>query len=155
MTLFLDRIDAAPILSDVFEPPFASWITILVNVLNEDIQDIENALNFFIAPNLALLSETVTLTLGLPTFTVANGSIYRVGSIVIGTGIPVNTQILSIVGNTITLTANATSGGSSTLTFVPVGTTINNGSFLYDTTNNVYVGMQNNSLVKFTTTSYP
>lgn len=30
-----------------------------------------------------------------------------------------------------------------------------NGILLYDTTNNVYVGMQNGSLVKFTTTAYP
>ena len=30
-----------------------------------------------------------------------------------------------------------------------------NGIFLYDTTNNVYVGMQSGSLVKFTTTAYP
>lgn len=32
---------------------------------------------------------------------------------------------------------------------------IGNGILLYDTTNNVYVGMQGGSLVKFTTTSYP
>ena len=38
-------------------------------------------------------------------------------------------------------------------TSVPPG--ITNGILLYDTTNNVYVGMQNNALVKFTTTSYP
>lgn len=30
-----------------------------------------------------------------------------------------------------------------------------NGILLYDTTNNVYVGMQNGALVKFTTTAYP
>lgn len=30
-----------------------------------------------------------------------------------------------------------------------------NGIFLYDTTNNVYVGMISNALVKFTTTAYP
>lgn len=30
-----------------------------------------------------------------------------------------------------------------------------NGVILYDTTNNVYVGRENGSLVKFTTTSYP
>lgn len=32
---------------------------------------------------------------------------------------------------------------------------IGNGILLYDTTNNVYVGMQNGALVKFTTTAYP
>lgn len=30
-----------------------------------------------------------------------------------------------------------------------------NGILLYDTTNKVYVGMQNGALVKFTTTAYP
>lgn len=32
---------------------------------------------------------------------------------------------------------------------------ITNGVLLYDTTNNVYVGMQSGSLVKFTTSAYP
>jgi hypothetical protein len=45
MTVFLDRIDASPILSDVFEPPFASWLAVLVNTLNEDIQDIQGYFN--------------------------------------------------------------------------------------------------------------
>jgi hypothetical protein len=45
MTIFLDRIDASPILSDVFEPPFASWLAVLVNVLNENIQDIQGFFN--------------------------------------------------------------------------------------------------------------
>ncbi len=32
---------------------------------------------------------------------------------------------------------------------------LSNGVLLYDTINNVYVGRQNGSLVKFTTTAYP
>ena len=32
---------------------------------------------------------------------------------------------------------------------------LTNGIILYDTTNNVYVGMKSSSLVKFSTTSYP
>lgn len=32
---------------------------------------------------------------------------------------------------------------------------LGNGILLYDNTNNVYVGMESGSLVKFTTTSYP
>lgn len=32
---------------------------------------------------------------------------------------------------------------------------LDNGIILYDTTNNEYVGRQNGSLVKFTTTAYP
>jgi len=81
--------------------------------------------------------------------------LYTVGQDVIGSGIPAATKILSIVGNLITLTANATSTGASTLTFVPTDVTITNGILLYDTTNNVYVGMQAGALVKFTTTAYP
>jgi len=49
MTIFLDRIDASPILSDVFEPPFATWLAVLVNVLNENIQDIQGYLNLLTA----------------------------------------------------------------------------------------------------------
>jgi hypothetical protein len=48
-TIFLDRIDAAPVLSDVFQPPFASWLAVLVNSLNEDIQDIQNYFNLLTA----------------------------------------------------------------------------------------------------------
>lgn len=32
---------------------------------------------------------------------------------------------------------------------------LSNGILIYDTTNNVYVGMQSGALVKFTTTPYP
>jgi hypothetical protein len=45
MTIFLDRIDAAPILGNLFEYPFATWLAVLVNVLNENIQDIQNDFN--------------------------------------------------------------------------------------------------------------
>ncbi len=48
-TVFLDRIDASPVLSDVFEPPFATWLAVLVNVLNENIQDIQNFFNLLTA----------------------------------------------------------------------------------------------------------
>jgi len=48
-TVFLDRIDAAPILSDSFQPPFATWLAVLVNVLNEDIQDIQGFFNLLTA----------------------------------------------------------------------------------------------------------
>jgi hypothetical protein len=156
MALFLDRIDSAPIVSQDFDPQFLQWLWVLIDTLNEIINDIEEALNFLTAPNLGLLNETVTLTSGSPTFTVANGALYKVGYQVIGNGIPANTNILSIAVNVITLTANATINGSSALTFVPVQQgDFGNGMLVYDTTNNVYVGMQNGALVKFTTTAYP
>lgn len=96
-TIFLDRIDASPILSDVFEPPFASWLAVLVNVLNENIQDIQNAFN-----------------------------------------------LLEARGYTAAEIASMFSDGD-----------LENGMILYDTDNDVYVGVQADVLVKFTTTSYP
>jgi hypothetical protein len=155
MTLVLDRIDAAPIVNSNFDAQFLQWLWVLVDTLNENIGDIQNALNLLTANNLALLTETVTLTSGSPSFTVANGSLYKVGNNVIGNGIPANTTILSIATNLITLTKNATINGASALTFIPSDGSIGNGVILYDTTNNVYVGMQSGSLVKFTTTAYP
>jgi hypothetical protein len=62
-------------------------------------------------------TEIVVLTSGLPTFTVVNSSIYFVGDLVTGSGVPALTTILSISGNTITLSANATLSGSHNLTF--------------------------------------
>ena len=61
--------------------------------------------------------EIVTLTIASPSFTVIDSSIYFVGDLVTGGGIPALTTILSIVGNVITLTANATEAGLHALTF--------------------------------------
>lgn len=62
-------------------------------------------------------TEIVTLTMSSSSFTVANGSLYFVGDLVTGYGIPALSSILSIVGNLITLTNNATVNGASSLTF--------------------------------------
>ena len=62
-------------------------------------------------------TETVTLTAVSPTITVADGSIYSVGDGVSGGGIPPETNILTIVGNVVTMTMNATINGASVLTF--------------------------------------
>lgn len=155
MALFLDRIDSAPIIESDFDPQFLQWLWVLIDTLNETIEDIQDAFNFLTAQNLSLLTETVTLTMGSPSFTVVNVSLYNVSNNVVGTGIPLNTTILSISGNTITLTKSAISSGSSALTFIPTDGDIGNGILLYDTTNNVYVGMKSGALVKFTTTTYP
>jgi hypothetical protein len=61
--------------------------------------------------------ETCTLTAVSPSFTVADGTIYSVGDGVSGGGIPLLTKILSIVGNVVTMTMNATLNGPSVLTF--------------------------------------
>ena len=156
MPLFLDRIDSAPIMNVDFDPQFLQWLWVLVDSLNEDINDIQNAFNFLTALNVALLTESVTLTSGSPSFTVTNGALYSVGDNVIGNGIPAASNIKTIVGNSITIDNNATINGASTLTFIPIqGAAVSNGILLYDTTTNVYVGMQNGALVKFTTTAYP
>lgn len=63
------------------------------------------------------IREVVALTTGLATFTSTNGSLYNVGDLVAGTGIPSGTSILSIAGNVITLSANATTTGNSNLIF--------------------------------------
>jgi hypothetical protein len=68
-------------------------------------------------PTDTIVSELVTLTTMSPSFTVQNGTIYNVGDLVTGNGIPALTAILSIDGNLITLTNSATITGPSTLTF--------------------------------------
>lgn len=44
MSLHLDRIDAAPVIGNQLDYPLVTWMAVLVNVLNENLQDIENAL---------------------------------------------------------------------------------------------------------------
>lgn len=62
-------------------------------------------------------TETVTLTAASNTITVADGTIYSVDDGVSGGGIPLGTKILTIVGNVVTMTMNATINGASVLTF--------------------------------------
>ncbi len=50
MTIFLDRIDSVPIINGDFDPQFFQWLWVLVDSLNEDIFDIQNAFNFLSAP---------------------------------------------------------------------------------------------------------
>lgn len=63
------------------------------------------------------LNEIVVLTTASPSFTVIDSSVYFVGDLVTGGGIPALTTILSIVGNIITLTADSTVTGNVSLTF--------------------------------------
>ena len=97
MTLFLDRIDAAPVANSDLDAQLLQWIWVLVDNLNENINNIQNAFNF-LTPTNYTASEIIFM--------------YGLGK-------------------------------------------FGNGILLYDTTNNVYVGMQNGALVKFTTTAYP
>lgn len=43
--LFLDRIDAAPLLEDDFSFAYGAWVAVLVDSLNEVINDVQNAFN--------------------------------------------------------------------------------------------------------------
>lgn len=52
MALFLDRIDSAPIVNSDFDAQFLQWLWVLVDTLNEDIGDVQDAFNFLTAPNL-------------------------------------------------------------------------------------------------------
>jgi hypothetical protein len=97
MTLFLDRIDAAPIVNTDFDAQFLQWLWVLVDSLNENIADIQNAFNLL----------------------------------------------------------HAMSYTAVEIADMEAASTLTNGVLLYDTTNNVYVGMQNGALVKFTTSAYP
>lgn len=155
MSVLLNKIDTVPISGSNFDTQFIQWLLVLVDTLNQDIQDIQDSFNLLTAPNTAILTEAVTLTSGSPSFTVVNGALYRVGENVVGNGIPYQSIITAININTITISQNATINGASSLAFVPAIGAIGNGIVLYDTTQNVYVGMQNGILVKFTTTSYP
>lgn len=51
MALFLDRIDSAPVINGDFDPQFLQWVWVLVDSLNENINDIQNAFNFLTAMN--------------------------------------------------------------------------------------------------------
>lgn len=155
MTLFLDRIDAAPIINKNFDAQFLQWLAVLVDSLNENISDIQNAFNLLTVPNVEVLNETVTLTSGSPSFSVANGSLYSIDENVVGNGIPAGSTISTIDGNVITLTNDASINGASLLAFIPSDGVIGNGIMLYDTTTNQYLGIENGALVKFTTTAYP
>lgn len=89
--------------------------TVVVNV-NLPVKEI-----WFVSPDyvgpVSTQQEVVTLTAISPSFTVVDGTLYSVGDIVTGGGIPPLTKILSIVGNVVTMTMNATITGTSLLTF--------------------------------------
>lgn len=51
MAFFLDRIDSAPIVNSNFDAQFLQWLWVLVDTLNENVNDTQNALNFLTAVN--------------------------------------------------------------------------------------------------------
>ncbi len=63
------------------------------------------------------ITEIVTLNTGSPSFNVIDSSIFFVGDLVTGGGVPAASTIQSIFGNVITMTADATETGLKSLTF--------------------------------------
>lgn len=49
MAIFLDRVDSAPIINSDFDAQFLQWLWVLVDSLNENINDIQNAFNLLTA----------------------------------------------------------------------------------------------------------
>lgn len=58
MTVFLDRIDAVPLNGDSFSFEFNSWAAVLVDSLNENLSDVQNALNLLAAPSYTAVEIT-------------------------------------------------------------------------------------------------
>ena len=90
----------------------ATTVTCPIDIGNTTIRFVGN--NY---PTDTIVTELVTLTTAMPTFSVADGTIYNIGDLVSGNGIPALSAIISIDGNLITLNNNATITGPSTLTF--------------------------------------
>lgn len=83
-----------------------------------------NAYVYTVASNVILdllgtiTTQTGTLTSGSPVVTLsASNALIQVGQNITGTGIPTGTYVLNISGTALTLSSNATAGGSQTLTF--------------------------------------
>jgi len=75
------------------------------------------------------------------------------------------TSWLAVLANTINSTVDMIESNMNLLVLSPMTQAditaaftdemLTDGTIIYDSTNNVYVGQQNGALVKFTTTSYP
>jgi hypothetical protein len=84
--------------------------------INNDIHTIRFVDNNY--PTDTIMTEIVALVTASPLITVANGTLYNIGDLVSGNGIPALTVIINIDGNILTLSNNSTITGSSTLTFI-------------------------------------
>lgn len=45
MSIFLDRFDSVPLLDDKFSYDFSTWVSNMVDIYNENIEDIQNGFN--------------------------------------------------------------------------------------------------------------
>ncbi len=95
------------------------------------------------------ITETVTLTSGLTTFSVPDSFSYTIGMPLEGIGVQAGTTIANVVGNVITMSAIATASGSSIVRFFATGA--GNGSTTFNVPNSFgYVIAGSSSIHKFT-----
>jgi hypothetical protein len=74
MPVFLDRIDSAPINNDEFSFDFNSWLSVMIDTLNEDILLIQNSLNGF---NDGLIAPSFTTAqIAILALTAVNGTMW-------------------------------------------------------------------------------
>lgn len=66
MSFFLDKIDAAPLNSDDFSFDTNSWMSVLVDTLNEDFFEIEESINNFTAPLITTVELAALMMLATP-----------------------------------------------------------------------------------------
>ena len=64
--IFIDRIDSAPVLTEEFDYSFTTWLSVLVNVLNENMFDIQNYLNLLTAQSYTQ-AEIIAMQTSTPT----------------------------------------------------------------------------------------
>jgi hypothetical protein len=74
MSVFIDRIDAAPLDDDDFSFSFNSWVSNTVDVLNEDLADIQNQFNG-ISDGLVVPQKT-TIQITALALTAPNGTLW-------------------------------------------------------------------------------
>lgn len=93
----------------------------------------KNRVRDYLLFNAITTTVTVTLTSGMATFTVVDNANYHIGMSIEGVGIPAATTISNIVGATITMSANATATGPSSVRFFAWGA--GDGSTTFNTPN--------------------
>ncbi len=64
MTIFLDRIDSVPVINAGIDMQLMQWLWVLVDSLNEDISDIQNAFNLLTAQSYTSTQITDMQTAG-------------------------------------------------------------------------------------------
>lgn len=74
MSVFLGRIDAAPLSGSEFKPNFLQWIAVLVDTLNQTLESIQTGLNA--NDNGTLVPSFTTAEITTLALTAANGTLW-------------------------------------------------------------------------------